>query len=129
MLEEKIEDLILDSNKSYARPLGSEVGKVTYAKDAADDYVRHIKSTAHLSLDGMRIAIDCANGSASATAPTLFAKLGADVHILSDKPDGENINRGCGSTHLEALSEYVVKNGLDCGIAFDGDADRCLCVD
>jgi phosphoglucosamine mutase len=77
----------------------------------------------------MKIAIDCANGSASATAPTLFKELGADVHILSDKPDGENINRDCGSTHLEALAEYVVKNGLECGIAFDGDADRCLCVD
>ncbi|MBR4013003.1 MAG: phosphoglucosamine mutase [Clostridia bacterium] len=129
MLEEKIEDLILDSNKVYAKPLGGEVGKVTYAKNAASDYIRHIKSTAHLSLNGMKIAIDCANGSACATAPTLFKELGADVHILSDKPDGENINRDCGSTHLEALAEYVVKNGLECGIAFDGDADRCLCVD
>jgi phosphoglucosamine mutase len=77
----------------------------------------------------MRIAIDCANGSASATAPELFKSLGADVHVLSHKPDGTNINLECGSTHLEALSAYVVEHGLDCGVAFDGDADRCLCVD
>ena len=129
MLEEKIEDLILDKEKSYAKPLGGEVGKVSYATEATKDYIRHIKSSAHCSLGGMKIAIDCANGSASATAPTLFSELGADIHILSASPDGENINRNCGSTHMEALAEYVVENGLDCGIAFDGDADRCLCVD
>ena len=109
IIEEKIEDLILEKKKSYAKPIGGEVGKVTYATGAVADYVRHIKSTAHYSLDGMKIAIDCANGSASATAPTLFTQLGAEVHVISDKPDGVNINRDCGSTHLEALSEYVVK--------------------
>ena len=129
MLEEKIEELILDKQKNYACPTGGQVGKVTYAKNAAEDYIRHVKSSAHCSLDGLRIAIDCANGSASATAPSLFTQMGADVRILSSSPDGENINRECGSTHLEALSEYVISNGLDCGIAFDGDADRCLCVD
>lgn len=129
IIEEKIEDLILEKTKSYAKPIGGEVGKVTYAAQAADDYIRYIKSTAHCSLGGMKIAIDCANGAASVTAPTLFRELGADVHVLSDKPNGVNINRDCGSTHLEALAEYVVKNNLECGIAFDGDADRCLCVD
>lgn len=129
IIEEKIEDLILEKTKSYAKPIGGEVGKVTYASQAADDYIRYIKSTAHCSLGGMKIAIDCANGAASVTAPTLFRELGADVHVLSDKPNGVNINRDCGSTHLEALAEYVVKNNLECGIAFDGDADRCLCVD
>ncbi|MBE6535009.1 MAG: phosphoglucosamine mutase [Ruminococcaceae bacterium] len=129
MIEEKIEDLILEKEKSYVTPIGGDVGKATYATEAAADYIRHIKSTSYCTLDGMKIAIDCANGAASVTAPTLFSELGADVHILSDKPDGVNINRNCGSTHLEALAEYVVKNGLECGIAFDGDADRCLCVD
>ena len=129
LLEEKIEDLILAKEKSYARPTGGEVGRLTFATDAANDYIRHIKSSAHCSLHGLRIAIDCANGSASTTAPTLFTELGADVHYLSYTPDGTNINKDCGSTHLEALAEYVVKNGLDCGVAFDGDADRCLCVD
>lgn len=129
MLEEKIEDLILSKEKNYAKPLGGEVGRVTYATDAAADYIRHIKSTAHCSLDGLKVAVDCANGAASVTAPKLFSELGADVHVLYDRPDGENINRDCGSTHLEALAKYVVDNSLDCGIAFDGDADRCLCVD
>ncbi len=129
MLEEKIEDIILDQNYVFSTPIGGEVGRLSYAKDAAKDYIRHIKSTVHFALDGLHIAIDCANGSASTTAPTLFAELGADIHILSHSPDGVNINRDCGSTHLEALSEYVVANHLDCGVAFDGDADRCLCVD
>ena len=129
MVEEKIEDLILSPVKSYARPIGGEVGKVTFAQDAAADYIRHVKSSAHLSLDGLRIAIDCANGSASATAPRLFEEMGADIVVLNATPDGENINRKCGSTHLDTLAEYVVANGLDCGVAFDGDADRCLCVD
>ena len=129
LLEEKIEDLILESTKTYSKPIGGEVGKVTFAQNAVHDYVRYVKSTAHNCLDGMKIAIDCANGSASATAPELFKSLGADVHVLSDKPDGTNINRDCGSTHLEALAAYVVEHGLDCGVAFDGDADRCLCVD
>lgn len=129
MLEEKIEDLILDKEKNYAKPVGGEVGKVTFASDAAKDYIRHIKSTAHNTLKGLHIAIDCANGSASVTAPALFSALGADVHILSATPDGDNINRDCGSTHMEALAKYVVDNGLDCGVAFDGDADRCLCID
>lgn len=75
------------------------------------------------------IAVDCANGSASVTAHKLFTELGADATFLFDTPDGTNINKGCGSLHLEALKAYVVEHGLDAGIAFDGDADRCLCVD
>ncbi|MBQ9783545.1 MAG: phosphoglucosamine mutase [Clostridia bacterium] len=129
MLEERIEEIVLDKIRVMATPIGGEVGRLTYAQNAVQDYIRHIKSTAHCCLEGMRIAIDCANGSASVTAPTLFRELGADVHVLSNIPDGVNINRDCGSTHMEALSDYVVQNGLDCGIAFDGDADRCLCVD
>ncbi len=129
MVEEKIEDLILSPVKTYAKPIGGQVGKITYANDAAGLYIRHIKSSTHLSLDGLKIAIDCANGSASATAPELFRQMGADVTILNASPDGVNINKDCGSTHLELLSEYVLKNGFDCGVAFDGDADRCLCID
>jgi phosphoglucosamine mutase len=75
------------------------------------------------------VAVDCANGSASATAQKLFSELGAECHLLFCEPDGININDACGSTHTEALARYVVDNGLDAGVAFDGDADRCLCVD
>lgn len=129
MVEEKIEDLILSTDKNYAAPIGGEVGRLTFATEAAKDYVRYIKSSAHQSFEGLNIAIDCANGASSATAPELFRDMGANVHVLYDKPDGVNINKNCGSTHLEALAKYVTDNGLDCGIAFDGDADRCLCVD
>ena len=129
MLEERIEDIILDKDYVHKLTQGDEVGKLTYAENATKDYIRHIESTVHYSLDGMKIAIDCANGSASATAPKLFKALGADAHILSAEPNGININKNCGSTHMEALAKYVVDNKLDCGIAFDGDADRCLCVD
>lgn len=129
MLVEKIEDIVLNKEAKLPSPTGGRVGRVTYAREAANDYIRHIKSTAHCSLDGMSIAIDCANGAASATAFPLFSELGADVHVLFDRPNGENINKDCGSTSLDSLSRYVRENGLDCGIAFDGDADRCLCVD
>lgn len=129
MLEERIEDIILDRDYSHEKPIGDGVGRLTYAKDAVKDYVRHIKTSAHHDLSGLNIAIDCANGSASTTARTLFEELGANVHILNDQPNGININDKCGSTHMEELAKYVVANKLDCGVAFDGDADRCLCVD
>ena len=129
-LEERIEAIVLDKAAPIPRPLGAGVGKVAYMSDrAAKDYVEHLRSTVAFSLDGLNIAVDCANGSASVTARMLFESLGANVHMLSDAPDGMNINAACGSTHMEALTEYVIKNGLDAGVAFDGDADRCLCVD
>jgi len=93
------------------------------------DYVEHLKSTVPTTLEGLRLAVDCANGSASATAAMLFGDLGAEVQLLANEPDGLNINENCGSTHMERLQQYVVEHGLDAGVAFDGDADRCLCVD
>ena len=128
-LEEQIEAMVLGDVPMPQACEGREVGRVTYGKSAVKDYVEHLKSTCPYSLSGLRIAVDCANGSASVTAKKLFSELGADVRMLFDRPDGLNINDGCGSTHMEALTEYVLKNGLDLGIAFDGDADRCLCVD
>ncbi|MCH5202968.1 MAG: phosphoglucosamine mutase, partial [Oscillospiraceae bacterium] len=80
-------------------------------------------------LSGIEIAIDCSNGASSRTAEKLFTDLGAKVHILSAEPDGVNINKDCGSTHMENLMEYVKKYNLNAGLAFDGDADRCLAVD
>ncbi len=129
MLEEKIEALVLDNADMPSLPTGGGVGRVVYSDKAVKDYVRHIKTSVHHSLEGLNIAIDCANGSASATAKMLFEELGANIHVLNSKPDGVNINRNCGSTHLGQLAEYVVANKLDCGVAFDGDADRCLCID
>ena len=129
MLEEQIEALVLGECALPKLPIGGGVGKVTAAENAVKDYCNHIKSSVLYSLDGLKVAIDCANGSASATAAQIFDSLGANAHILSANPNGENINRDCGSTHMEALSKYVVENGLDVGVAFDGDADRCLMVD
>jgi len=128
-LEEQIESIVLDNTPPVRMANAHEIGKRYNARDAIRDYVNHLLKTTQTSLDGMRIAIDTANGSASATAEELFRHLGADVRILFDKPSGININDGCGSTHIEALKKYVVENKMDVGIAFDGDADRCLAVD
>jgi len=102
---------------------------VSYAPNALRDYIDHVKSTVHFSLTGLEIALDCANGSSAMTAETLFTELGAKVHMLHDEPNGTNINDNCGSTHMESLVEYVKTHKVDAGIAFDGDADRCLAVD
>ena len=128
-LEEQIGAIVLDHAAMPAMETGDGVGKMTHCHTAVKDYVDHLKSTVPYSLDGLRIAVDCANGSASMTAEKLFTELGADCQFLSKDPDGLNINRDCGSTHMEALAEYVKEHKLDAGIAFDGDADRCLCVD
>lgn len=129
VLEEEIESIVIDNVKEFKPVEGADVGKVTYADTAVKYYIEHLKSTVPNSLDGIKIAIDCANGSASVVASSLMEQLDAEATILYDKPDGININEDCGSTHLENLSKFVVENGMDIGIAFDGDADRCLCID
>ena len=128
-LEEQIESIVLDNTPPVKMANSDEIGKRYNSDHALHDYISHLMHTTDVSLEGMKVAIDAANGSASATAEELFKGLGADVHILYDKPDGININNGCGSTHIEALQKYVVENKMDVGLAFDGDADRCLAVD
>ena len=128
-LEERIEAIVLDHESRLTPPVGAGVGKVSYAQKAAKDYIDHVKSSVLYSFKGLNIAVDCSNGSASRTARQLFEELGANAHILCNTPDGSNINANCGSTHIENLAKYVVENKLDCGVAFDGDADRCLAVD
>lgn len=128
-MEEKIEAIILDEIVPPPLKVGGEVGSVTSGRNALKDYIHHIESTAVAHFYGMRIAIDCANGSASETANELFRRLGAECTVFNCRPDGENINRNCGSTHIEVLQKYVKDNGFDLGFAFDGDADRLLCVD
>lgn len=128
-LENEIEAIVLDGQISYAVANEKSIGKVTVAENALNDYIDHVVSTIDYDLSGMEIALDCSNGSSSKTAQKLFEKLGARCHMLFDKPDGININDNCGSTHPQTLMKYVVENGLDAGLAFDGDADRCLAVD
>ncbi len=128
-LEEEIESIVLDHTKPYEMPVGRGLGSVERADDAVNDYIEHVVQTVPYRLDGMKIAVDCSNGSASRTAEKLFSKLGAKCTMLFDKPDGLNINDNCGSTHLENLQRYVMENDVQMGVAFDGDADRCLAVD
>ncbi len=128
-LEERVESMVLDGNPEPKAVEAELIGRVTRADGAVKDYIDHLVSSVSHSLEGLNIAIDCANGSASRTAEQLFTRLGANFTILSSSPDGININNNCGSTHLDNLRNYVVEHGLDAGIAFDGDADRCLCID
>ena len=128
-LEEKIETLVLDDSSLITYPIGGEVGSVFYRNDYVDLYIDHIVESVNSDLSGMKIVIDCANGSSAHTARKLFTRLGADCFFLHEKPNGVNINAGCGSTHMEDLIDYVNGNDVDLGLAFDGDADRCLAVD
>lgn len=128
-LEEEIEEGVLSDHPTFPAPVGADVGRVTIATTAAKDYIDHLKRTVPYVPEGMRIAVDCANGAASVTAERLFRELGCEVTVLSNTPDGNNINRECGSTDMRVLAQCVAEQGLDLGFAFDGDADRCLCVD
>lgn len=130
-LEERIEDIVLFQHNDVERKTCGEIGKVSYvAERASEGYIDHLTKTISADLSGLRILVDCANGAASATAGRLFdrfPRLRAD--IINNDPDGININDHCGSTHMDALAAMVTAGGYDMGIAFDGDADRCLAVD
>lgn len=128
-VENEIEALILDTPEKMTLVDGSDVGRVKTLYGAVSEYNEHIQSTVDGKFQGLLVAIDCANGSASATAESLFYKFGAEYVYINNEPDGLNINDKCGSTHIEQLVELVKKRGCDVGFAFDGDADRCLAVD
>lgn len=128
-VENEIEALILDTPEKMTLVDGSDVGRVRTMYGAVSEYNEHIQSTVDGKFQGLLVAIDCANGSASATAESLFYKFGAEYVYINNEPDGLNINDKCGSTHIEQLVELVKKRGCDVGFAFDGDADRCLAVD
>jgi phosphoglucosamine mutase len=130
-LEEKIEDIVLFGSNNVPMKTHGDIGKVSYvAPKASEDYIDHLEATIDSTLGGLHILVDCANGAASATAARLFdrfSKLRTDV--INADPDGVNINDQCGSTHMDALAAMVKAGHYDMGIAFDGDADRCLAVD
>lgn len=128
-IEERIEKIILDNSETLPILSGDRVGNVTDKPDAKEDYVSFLMKTVDTTFGGLKIALDCANGAAYETAPRIFRDLGAEVLVINNKPDGLNINKNCGSTHMEMLSEYVVNNKCHIGLAFDGDADRVLAVD
>lgn len=129
-IENKIEKLISEDDFLPSEPLvGDEIGKIAKCDTALTDYTNYIAETVKTLPRKLKIAVDCANGSASTTAKMLFKKLGTDALIINSTPNGRNINDNCGSTHLESLKRCVIDHNCDIGIAFDGDADRCLAVD
>lgn len=123
--------LEIDGQAYPELPLAVEekVGRVVDHAAGRNRYLGYLISLAVYSFRGKKVALDCANGSAWNIAPNVFQALGAEVHCIHDRPDGTNINRECGSTHIEGLKRYVKEQGMDVGFAYDGDADRCLAVD
>jgi len=130
-IELKIEKLIESKKIDTLRPTATEVGKAFRIDDAAGRYIVFLKNTFphNLDLSGMKIVLDCANGAAYKVAPAVFEELGAEVISLGVKPNGTNINAGCGSLHPEVISEAVKQHRADIGIALDGDADRVIVCD
>jgi phosphoglucosamine mutase len=135
-LPDDVEDAIEQRmGEPWERPVGAAVGRIVAQPAASEErYVAHLVSTLPASLgadglSGLRIAVDCANGAASEAGPAALRAAGADVVVINASPDGRNINEKCGSTHMEPLRAAVVAAGADLGVAFDGDADRCLAVD
>jgi len=128
-VENQIEAHIRNDGADLELAVGSGVGRVSYRQGAVEDYVDHLYEHIGADLTGLRVLFDCANGASAAVAQKLFPRLGCQCAFVGADPDGVNINRDCGSTHLDKLEKLVVEGGYDCGIAFDGDADRCLGCD
>ncbi len=133
---EKMEDTVIDAVEAYLdgseeAPLatGEDIGKAVDHACGRNRYIAYLISNALNSYKGMKIALDCSNGSTWSIAKSVFDALGADTYVINNTPNGTNINRGCGSTHIEGLQKFVMDNKMDAGFAFDGDADRCLAVD
>lgn len=130
-LEDRVEDAIEHlMSTPWERPIGEGVGEIEVDESrAASSYIEHLVGAVGTSLRGLRIAVDAANGSASRFGPEALREAGADVVVINASPDGLNINQDCGSTHPEQLQAFTVASKADFGVAYDGDADRCLAVD
>jgi len=130
-VEAEIEELVLSGTRDLTRPRGTDVGRVYDVKEAENNYLKYLMECYSLEEDlyGMRVVMDCANGAAYHVGPELWRRLGARVIAINDKPNGVNINERCGSTHTDSLLKAVVEQQADLGIAYDGDADRCIIVD
>ena len=130
-VEARIEELIESGNLTAEMPTGAEVGKAFRIEDSQGRYIVFAKQTfpADLTLDGLKIVLDCANGATYKVAPAVFEELGADVVKMGVEPNGININDGCGALYPESMRDLVLENGADMGIALDGDGDRLIVVD
>ena len=129
--EDEIEKLVrrMEAGEKLPRATREHIGTIKRRKEYVREYIDFVQGTADVQLDGLKVVLDCANGAAYDCMPRVLRRLGADVHVIHAEPDGVNINESCGSTHLESLQKTVLADGADIGIAHDGDADRCLCVD
>ncbi len=125
--ERRIERLLLGPEKMDIKPLEVNIEKIDYSRD----YIDFVKGTLpkDFNLNGCKIVLDCANGAAFKIAPTIFRELGADIKVISDAPDGKNINLNCGALHNQGMLKETASFGAFCGISFDGDADRCIFSD
>ncbi|MGL4346399.1 MAG: phosphoglucosamine mutase [Cellulosilyticaceae bacterium] len=128
-LEEEIENIIVARADSIPLPTGEQVGTWENHHEAIELYINHVCETIPGDLKGIKVLLDCANGAGFEVGPLALARLGAEVEVIHNKPSGTNINKRCGSTHMGDLQSQVLGRGMEAGIAFDGDADRCLAVD
>ena len=128
-LEDRIEDIILKSKEELPQIKGEFIGIESIEENAIDDYLDYVKNNIDIDLTGLKLAVDCANGAAYRVAPEILKRLGAEVIVCENKPNGVNINNKCGSTHLGNICKFTKNVGADIGLAFDGDADRLLTCD
>ena len=127
-VEAQIENYI-DGGLDIKFATGADIGRTVDYAVGRNRYIGYLISIATRSFKDKKVGLDCSNGSASSIAKNVFDALGAKTYVINDTPDGTNINKDCGSTHIEVLQKYVKENGLDVGFAYDGDADRCIAVD
>lgn len=134
-LPDRVEDELavivsqLANEDNFNRALGKNIGQIYYRHDLLHKYISYVAHTVNDDLSQLKIVLDCANGAAYEAMPAVLRSLGARLIVINNSPDGININAECGSTHLENLQKEVLLHSADIGIAHDGDADRCLCVD
>ncbi|KJS79887.1 MAG: phosphoglucosamine mutase [Peptococcaceae bacterium BICA1-8] len=128
-IENKIELIIAQGMEEIPYPIGADVGKVEDIKEGSRLYKEFLREAVDINLDGLKVVTDCANGAAYIISPSLLRELGVEVISIFEKPDGININKDCGSTHMGALQKVVLESGAHLGIAYDGDSDRVLAVD
>lgn len=128
-MEDEIEAIINNNMEGLAKPTGTDIGKIDYRYDLREEYINHSIESVPVDLSKLKIVADCAEGASFYTSIAALTKLGADVVAIHNNPDGTNINKDCGSTHMEELSARVVAEKANVGLAFDGDADRLLAVD
>lgn len=125
---EQVEDYI-DGKLEVPLATGDAIGCTVDYMQGRNRYIAHLIASCGFSMQGVKVGLDCANGAASSVARPVFDAMGAETHVINNAPNGFNINVDCGSTHIQCLQDFVVRNGLDVGFAYDGDADRCLAVD